>query len=160
MKNYLLVAVMMLGILTGLNAQVTTSSLTGSVVLAGGQVSPGATVKATHLPSGTVYSATTNENGLFNLTNMRVGGPYRVEITYVGQTPEVYDDIYLQLGQPFVLNAVLSDGTTTLDEVVITAGRPVAIEKTGAMTNVSLKQLQELPQTSRSIMEFTRLTPQ
>src|SRR5690606_7783940 len=109
------------------------------------------TVKAVHVPSGTIYSGTTNESGRFNLANMRVGGPYRVEITYVGQSPEVSEDIFLQLGQPFVLNTVFSGTGTTLDEVVITGSRTLKTDQTGSLTYVGLKQIQELPQNRRVI---------
>lgn len=160
MKKKLLFLLGLLVPIIFVQAQVTTSSMTGLVSQSDGQVTVGATVKAVHVPSGTVYSGTTNESGRFNLANMRVGGPYRVEITYVGQSPEVSEDIFLQLGQPFVLNTVFSGTGTTLDEVVITGGRSLNTDKTGALTNVGLKQIQELPQISRSITEFTRLTPQ
>src|SRR5690606_21338990 len=100
-----------------------------------------------------------NDAGRFNLSNMRVGGPYRIEVTYVGQDPVVYEDVYLQLGQPFVLNPVFGDAANVIDEVVVTRSGS-RVNKTGASTNVGLKQIQELPQVSRSITEFTRLTPQ
>ncbi|SKB39489.1 Carboxypeptidase regulatory-like domain-containing protein [Parapedobacter luteus] len=160
MKKSLLMTSLMLIVISFVHAQVTTSSMTGSVSQVGGQPTAGATVKATHVPSGTVYTGTSTESGRFNLANMRVGGPYRVEVTYVGQSPEIYEDIFLQLGQPYVLNAILSDASTTLDEVVITASGAINVNKTGAGTNVSTQQIENLPQISRSVTEFTRLTPQ
>src|SRR5690606_21236075 len=50
--------------------------------------------------------------------------------------------------------------TENIAEVVLTAARGTNVNKTGAATNVGLKQIQDLPQASRSITEFTRLTPQ
>src|SRR5690606_17344022 len=115
----------------------------------------------THMPSGTVYSANANAAGNFNLPNMRVGGPYRVEITYAGQAPQEYEDLYLELGQPFVLNPVVGETKTTdIAEVLITGAGRANVNKTGAATNVGQKQIQDLPQANRSITEFTRLTPQ
>ena len=143
-----------------IQAQVTTSSMSGVVTESTGHATAGATIKATHEPSGTTYSGSANVAGRFNLANMRVGGPYRVEVTYVGQDPLVYEDVYLELGQPFVLNPVFASNATTLEEVVVTGVNGISVNKTGAATRVGLKQIQELPQTSRSITEFTRLTPQ
>lgn len=142
-------------------AQVTTSNMTGIVTKTGGQATSGAVITATHLPSGTVYTGTANAAGNFNLANMRVGGPYRVEVTNAGQEPLVYEDVYMELGQPFVLNPVFGEvKTADIAEVVIAGVRNTNVNKTGAATNVGQRQIQELPQTNRSITEFTRLTPQ
>ncbi|KAF5276745.1 hypothetical protein FQR65_LT16223 [Abscondita terminalis] len=91
---------------------------------------------------------------------MRVGGPYRIEVTAPGKKPMVYEDVYLELGEPFVLNPVIEEKTNEIKEVVLAGSRSGNINKTGAATNIGLKQIQELPQSSRSITEFTRLTPQ
>ena len=66
---------------------VTTSALTGTVVNAEGQPIQGATVTATHLPSGTEYRATVTSSGRYNLPNLRVGGPYRIRATSIGYEP-------------------------------------------------------------------------
>lgn len=160
-KSVLIAAIAFCGYGT-LHAQVTTSSMQGVVTESTGQVNSGASITATHVPSGTVYSGTANSEGRFTLSNMRVGGPYRIEIASGGKEPVVYEDIYLELGQPFVLNPVVgqSDSTTNISEVVITGRAGVNTNKTGAATNVGQRQIQELPQSQRSITEFTRLTPQ
>ncbi|WP_398455699.1 carboxypeptidase regulatory-like domain-containing protein [Sphingobacterium thalpophilum] len=161
MKRSLLFFALVMASYGAVQAQVTTSSVTGIVKESNGSLTSGATIKATHVPSGTVYSGSSNAAGRFNLPAMRVGGPYRIEVTYVGQQPIVYEDVYLQLGEPFVLNPVFADNSTTLGEVVVTGyGNKLTTAKTGAATNVGLKQIQNLPQISRSITEFTRLTPQ
>ena len=46
-----------------LMGQVTTSSLNGKITETDGQSLPGATIIATHVPSGTVYGATANSQG-------------------------------------------------------------------------------------------------
>ena len=160
MKKSLLFFGLVLASYGTIQAQVTTSGMSGVVTESTGHATAGATIKATHEPSGTTYSGSANVAGRFNLANMRVGGPYRVEVTYVGQDPLVYEDVYLELGQPFVLNPVFASNATTLEEVVVTGVNSINVNKTGAATRVGLKQIQELPQTSRSITEFTRLTPQ
>ena len=156
MKKTLIVAILLAGFFTA-SAQVTTSSIQGVYANASG-----GTVKATHVPTGTVYSGTVNSSGSFTISNMRVGGPYTIEITKSGEKPMTYEDIFLELGQPFVLNANAKDGvkTTDIGEVIITGGAKTNANRTGAATNVGQKQIQELPQVTRSITEFTRLTPQ
>ncbi|MBD1422159.1 TonB-dependent receptor [Sphingobacterium chuzhouense] len=159
MKKSLLIFALALSSYGVIQAQVTTSSMQGVVTQSTGHATVGATIKATHVPSGTIYSGSANVAGRFNLANMRVGGPYRVEVTYVGQNPVVYEGIYLQLGQPFVLNPTFGENAMSLEEVTVT-GQVVRNQKTGASTSVGQKQLQELPQVNRSITEFMRLTPQ
>lgn len=52
-----------------------------------------------HEPSGTRYGTVTNVSGQFNLQGMRTGGPYKVEITYVGYQSAIYKGIQLSLGR-------------------------------------------------------------
>lgn len=149
------------GSIGAVNAQVTTSTLTGTVKDAKGTL-PGAGVKATHTPTGTVYSTTTSADGRFNIVNMRVGGPYTIEISYIGYQAEKVTDIYLKLGEPFVLNTSLNDNANQLTEVVVTGTKDANFngKRVGPSTNVSKEQLQNLPTLSRSLNDFTRLTPQ
>ncbi|SMG29170.1 TonB-dependent receptor [Sphingobacterium psychroaquaticum] len=160
MKKSLLFFALVLASYGTIQAQVTTSSMSGVVTQSTGHATAGATIKATHTPSGTVYSGSANVAGRFSLPNMRVGGPYRIEVSYVGQSPLIYEDVYLQLGQPFVLNPVFGDNATALDEVTVTALKKAQSLKTGAETFVSRKQIENLPTVSRGIQDFTRLTPQ
>ena len=90
--------------------QVTTSAMNGRVMDTNKELLPGATVIAIHQPSGTQYGTITSGEGYFNLTGMRAGGPYSVEVSFVGYSKETYSDITLFLGQTFVLNAVLKEG--------------------------------------------------
>lgn len=144
-------------------AQVTTSSLTGLIKDAAGEPSIGATVRATHTPSGTTYGAATNAEGRFIIQNMRIGGPYTVEISYAGYRTTTRTGLELALGQPYVLNVALTAESAQLQEVVVTANNPRSIlnsDKTGAITTIDRNALQRLPSISRSLNDFTRLTPQ
>lgn len=160
MKQHLLWLLLVVGIVFQAEAQVTTSSMTGLVQDESNTSVAGATVRVTHAPSGTNYSTLTNAAGRYNIANMRVGGPYVVEVSYVGKAPVTYENIYLQLGAPHVLNVVFVDGATLIDEVYVTARSASDVNKTGASTNVGTAQLENLPQVSRSLTEFMRLTPQ
>ena len=159
MKKSLLFFALVLASYGTIQAQVTTSSMTGVITQKSGQTTEGATIKAVHVPTGTVYSSSANAAGRFNLPNMRVGGPYKVEVTYVGQSPVVYENLYLQLGQPFILNPTVGDDATNLEEVLVT-GRALKNDKTGASTTIGKRQIESMPTLSRSLQDFTRLTPQ
>lgn len=156
MKKHLVLAIVLASLGT-MQAQVTTSSIQGVVTEVKG-ASSRVTIVATHLPSGTVYSGTVNNAGRFNIPNMRVGGPYRVEIQAEGKKPEIHEDIYLQLGEPFVIESN-STKETKIEGVRILAtnrGR----KKEGATTVIGKKQIENMPTLSRSLQDFTRLTPQ
>jgi hypothetical protein len=140
--------------------QVTTSGITGSVKDNNGQPLQGATITATHTPSGTSFTTLSGKNGVFNLPNLRVGGPYRVTATYVGLQPSTVDSITLLLGEPYNLNLSLSNYTQSLETVVVTGRGTRAADRTGASTNISNRQITTLPTITRSITDYTRLTPQ
>ena len=146
-------------VLTGFTvfSQVTTSGMNGVISAESGEKLPGATVLAVHEPSGTQYGTVTNAEGRFNLQGMRPGGPYKVNISFVGYATSSVTDVNLNLGDNFTLNSVLKESDIALGEIVISAAR--AVEKVGTKTNVSSRQIESLPTISRSINDFTRLSP-
>lgn len=157
---YFAIAVFLMTV-TAFSQGVTTSSMQGTVSDEAGESLFGANIVATHTPSGTVYGAISNEDGRFYLPNIRVGGPYSVKITYVGFQDRTFEGINLGLGQSYNLKAVLSEGME-LDEVVVTSQRGDLIDpdRTGPTVNLSREKIDALPTISRSINDFTRLTPQ
>lgn len=143
-----------------MQAQVTTSSITGFVKSDKGEALEGATVTAVHEPSGTKYTTLTKKDGNFTLPNTRIGGPFKLTVESVGFASQTIDDINLNLGQPYIADVTLSEKAGVLSEITIAAaGRPTTA-KTGASTVFSAKQIASLPSLSRSITDFTRLTPQ
>ncbi|KAA0989385.1 outer membrane beta-barrel protein [Dyadobacter aurulentus] len=145
-----------------LQAQVTTSAINGTITDATGEFLPGATVVAVHEPSGTQYGTVTTEAGRYSFPSVRVGGPYKVTVTFVGFSEQSKSNIFAELGTASNINIVLTEGGTQLQEVVITSGAGQVFngERTGAATSVNSEQLRTLPTVTRSISDFTRLTPQ
>jgi hypothetical protein len=133
--------------------------MTGVVKSGKGEPLVGATVVARHEPSGSAFTTITRNGGVFDLTNLPPGGPYTVNITYVGYSPFKRSDINIPLGEKFDLLAEVSDKEMT--QVTVTAaGRRIATEKTGASTNISNRLVQNMPNISRSLTNLTRVTPQ
>ncbi len=146
-----------------LMAQMTTSSLSGNITDTKGEALAGATVVAVHVPSGTQYATLCDASGNFRIQNMRVGGPYKVDVSFVGYSSSTYTDINLKLGETYVQNGQLTETTTSLQEIVVTAGLRNSIlssERSGTQTNVSGRDLVNMPTISRSIADFTKFTPQ
>ena len=140
----------------------TTSSISGKVNDKDNQSLPGASILAVHTPSGTRYTASTDGTGNFSISNMRVGGPYRVTVTFVGFSNSVFNDAYLQLGENKTFKVVLAEESNQLEEVVVKSARDNTFnsQRTGAQTVVNSDQIKSLPSLSRNISDFARLTPQ
>ena len=162
MKKFLLSTLVVVLTAFTLFAQVTTSSLSGTIRDSRESLI-GATIKATHQPTGTVYGSSSGLDGRFNIPNMRVGGPYLIDVTYVGYKSESFSNVMLKLGEPYVLNILLTVSGRELQEVVITAQNPNSVlnaNRTGATTNLGRAQIQNVPTISRSVNDLTKFTPQ
>ncbi len=147
-----------------LAAQVTTGSINGTVKDAKKTDLTGATVEVLHVPSGSVYRSVSGKNGIFNVPSLRIGGPYKVTISYVGFKSEEINEVYVQLGEASKINVVLSDGNTNLTEVVVAGaarkGSLISKDRKGTSTNINRRLIAALPTLSRSITDLTKLTPQ
>lgn len=146
----------------GVFAQVTTSSINGTVTSSVREALPGATIVAVHEPSGTMYGTTSRLDGSFTLPNLRTGGPYKITVSYIGYRSEELTDIRLGLSEERTLNFRLSDDQLALDEVVVVGAVDKVFNpgRTGATTNIDNQTIGNLPSISRSITDFTKLNPQ
>ncbi|MEO5907494.1 MAG: carboxypeptidase-like regulatory domain-containing protein, partial [Saprospiraceae bacterium] len=162
MKNLIfLLAWAFLPTVSNLNAQVTTSAMTGYVWDEAHQPLPGANVVATHLPSGTIYGVITRDDGGYTIPNMRIGGPYLVEISFVGYEKESRDDIYLKLGEKLRRDQTLRESLTELGEIEVVGSINSTInsDRTGAASFISNDQIRYMPTITRSAADLTRLNP-
>ena len=159
-RLYLLVALMAFIFSTAM-AQITTSSVSGKIT-ANGEDVIGATIKAVHQPSGTVYRAVTNMDGRYSIQGMRPGGPYVLEVTYVGYKNKQVKGISLSLGQNTVLNETLAEDAAQLEDVVVVADRNnnMRTDRAGATTSINADQIEAVPTVSRSMNDLLKLTPQ
>lgn len=159
MRSFLLLAVLLIA--TAIRAQVTTSSMSGKIT-AQNEPIVGATVVAIHEPSGTRYATVTNISGQYNLQAMRTGGPYKVEITYIGYQSAIYKGITLVLGENYGLSVALKESSELLDEVVVTASKEsnMKSDRAGAIMSANRDVISSTPTISRSISDIMRLSPQ
>lgn len=138
---------------------VTTGALSGKVVDQKGEGLPGATVVAVHTPSGTQYGTSTRADGRYVIPNARVGGPYKVTISFIGFEAQERNDVYISLGNTSDISATLQEGGTQLQEVQVVASSVMSSERTGASTNVNNRTIQSVPTISRGLRDFTKLNP-
>jgi len=142
------------------NAQVTTATMSGTILSADKKPLSGATVKIAFPEAGISKTTLTQSNGYFLVPNLRVGGPYKVTVSFVGYGEKTEDNIMLDLGQNTAVDFILEPAAGNLAAVTVT-GRSKIFDNqhTGASTNISSRQLRQLPTISRSADDFTRLTP-
>lgn len=159
MRFFFVLAAIMLATLV--NAQVTTSSISGMVTEQNKEPLVGATVKATHTPTGTVYFSTTQMNGKYSIVNARIGGPYLLEISYVGFNTESLSGINLVLGEDQIVNVVLKEDALALGEVLVVGEKNPVISgnRTGAQEIITREKMDLMPTINRSLSDFTKLTP-
>lgn len=142
-------------------AQETSGSLTGKVLDEKGEPLEGASIRLVHQPSGTAYTTTSTGKGYYNLPNLRVGGPYHIEVSYTGRAILTKDDLTITLGEPLALSWTLTPAGQ-LTDVVVKAARTASPRANtyGAGQNISRDQVRNMPTVSRSIPDMTRLVPQ
>lgn len=141
-------------------AQITTSAFSGTVRSASGEVLTGASVKLTHVPTGTVVTGSSGSNGRFFFPNLQPGGPYTVEVSYLGYATQTKSDVYLDLGETGRWDFGLMSSSQELKEVVVTGSRMRQQLSGGVGTSISAERMENLPTVGRNLTDFIRLTPQ
>ena len=140
-------------------SQVTTSSISGLIFNEEKEPLPGAIIKAIHEPSGTIYSTVSNTKGKYYIQDARPGGPYKIDISYIGYQRAVFTKIYLSLSETYSCNAILQS-SAILDEIIVTGtASKFAGEKTGASTRITSEDIRLLPNINRSLGSIVQLSP-
>jgi len=154
----------MLAIASGFktHAQETTSEIQGVITDEKSQPLQGATVKAVHTPTGTIYTTTSRKDGRYNLPNVRVGGPYDITVSFVGFKQDLQTGIMLLLGQEFNADFSLKADVSELKEIVVTTSRQNKIFNnghTGSQEIINRTQIERLPTVNRSLQDAAKLVP-
>lgn len=157
-KRILLVLATILAGVTAL-AQVTTSSMVGRVVDENDEPLAGTAVIAVHQPTGSQYYAVTNGDGRFFINGMHVGGPYKVEVSFLGMATVEYNDVVLKLGEAYEINPVMKS-VNELNAVTVVGEKPFNASITGAGSSFNLEQVEAMPTISRSVYDVVKFTPQ
>lgn len=151
----------LLGWMFSARAQETTGSYGGMVTDSSGGPLQGATVLAVHVPSGTRYTARTGVDGRYHLSNMRIGGPYMLMVSYTGMSSATQEDVQVGLGVAGVLDFRLTPKAIELAGVTVkAAARSSRMDRFGAGSNFSRESILRTPSISRSITDITKMVPQ
>lgn len=140
-------------------AQVTKSSISGTVKTNKGESMPGANVEVVHQPTGTKYFTNTDYTGNYSIPAIRPGGPYTVKVTFIGYKTSEVTEITAPLGSNVNVNVVIVDEMNTLEEVVVKSTRNTTFSKgrNGASQQFNTREINSVPVIgSRSISAVTK----
>lgn len=143
-------------------AQVVSSGLTGVVSDKGGKPVAGAAVTATHVPTGTTYSATTSAEGRYNFRGMLPGGPYNVGVTAAGFKADGRSEVNTVLGQNITEDFKLEVGSEviTLEKFTVAAGaNELDGSASGAGTLIGSDRIASKPTSERSLADMISAAP-
>jgi outer membrane receptor protein involved in Fe transport len=134
------------------------ATLRGVVTDPNGAVIAGATVRATQLATGTVRETTTNDEGLYVLSNL-APGEYDVRVEAQGFKVLTQTKVVLQVGQNLTLDYSMEVGGV---DVIIDspAGTPL-IDTTASKVDhvIDEREIADLPLNGRNFLELALLTP-
>jgi Carboxypeptidase regulatory-like domain/TonB dependent receptor-like, beta-barrel len=144
-------------------AQETTGTIRGDVVANGAGVAD-AQVTITHLPSGTTQRVTTDGTGTFNVSGLRVGGPFTVVVAAPGFDEVRVTDISITAGTPFRIPIDLTTASTQAgvegEEIVVTARSLRARETSnGPITSLNREDIEGVASVTRDIRDIARRDP-
>ncbi|HET9984665.1 MAG TPA: TonB-dependent receptor [Longimicrobiales bacterium] len=152
-----------LGAAPRLHAQgVTTSAVTGTVTSPEGQPLPGMQVVIRNMETGQQTGTLTQQNGLYYISGLQPGGPYRLSVEGIGYRTETRENLRLTLSQTARFDFTMASQAVALQALEVTAERNAVISKgrTGAATTVGDSAVHRLPTISGDFTDFTRLAPQ
>ncbi|HYU78800.1 MAG TPA: TonB-dependent receptor, partial [Vicinamibacterales bacterium] len=152
---FTLVAVMF-GIIPNAHAQVSTATLSGTVIDESKGVLPGANVTATDLATGRTYSAVTDARGEYRLVNM-APGLYKVHIELSGFATTEFPQVELLVGQSVSLPVSLK--VAALAETLTVSGEAPLINTRSSQVagNVDRRQMEDLPLQGRNWLQLATL---
>ncbi len=137
-------------------AQDTTGKIVGTVSAPDGAIA-GATVVVTDNQTGKARTVVANENGTFDVSQLEFG-TYTVKITANGYKTFVANDVKIDAGREYPLNALLEVGQVT-EQVTVTAGAEQINSSNGELsTTISTEQIRELPLNGRNPLALINLT--
>ena len=144
---------------TQAQAQVTTSSVRGSVQSETGNAIANALVQITNSDTGFSRVVATDGNGIFAVRNLSVTGAYDIEVTAESFQGERVEGVMLNLGDETQLSFVLNGGEF-VDEIIVVAQRQVVAELAiGPAASFGLDTLESAPTINRNITDVLRMDP-
>jgi hypothetical protein len=142
----------------GAGAQEFRATLTGQVTDPTGAVIPNAAIKATNTETGSIYTASTSNAGVYYIPYV-LPGVYRVEASASGFKTMVQENVTLLAGKYFGQNFTLQVGATA-EKIEVSAVPPMIETANGSGgTIIDEKTLQNVPVNGRQVYMLIGTTP-
>ncbi len=139
-------------------AQATTGVVRGTVSDSSGQPLAGATVTLRNLETNALRTLTTNQQGVYAATLLRVG-TYDVNSRAVGFRADKRDKVPVTLGETVEINFALAPQVVQLQELTVSAEPEPDVSQSASATRLGVEAVEGLPNNGRNIFNFTTLTP-
>lgn len=138
---------------------ITTSAINGFVTDKQGKPVAGATITVLHEPSGTRAGAVTRPNGQYNLSGLRVGGPYTVSVSAQDLAAEPQREIYLGLDQAQEVSFNLTTDVVKLDAFKVSDSRDTTFGsgRISSGTNFGNSDIANSATVRRNVQDIARL---
>ena len=149
--------VVMLALTTTTVAQEITGSIRGNVTDNAGNGIGGATVTITHGPTGRSRSTTTDGDGGFSVSGLRVGGPYSVRFDSDSHRSRSYDSVFVALAERTQLNTQLSGAA--MEEVVVFGEAVEATDASGLTSTFNLEFIEGTVAFNRDLKDIIKRNP-
>lgn len=139
-------------------AQVTTSSIVGTVADLSGAVVPGARVTVTDVDRNQSKTVTTGQSGEYRIDFLLTGN-YSVTVTATSFRTYVQRGLTLNAGAPVTLDVAMTAGEVA-EKVEVTSAAPLVNTVNAEVgTTVDKTQMTELPLVNRNAYQLLDLTP-
>jgi hypothetical protein len=141
-------------------AQTTQASISGVISDNQRQLLPGATVKVRNESTGFTTGTLTNALGEYIFKELPLGGPYSVNVTFIGYGEQKRTGYALNQGDAIKVNISMAESVQTLEVVeVVASGLKNKVENIGAATAVSARSITKLPVNGRNFTTLLDLSP-
>ena len=140
--KWLLLLVGTLTLLTATTASAQNGKIAGQVT----EASTGEPVPSVNVViEGTTQGATTDLDGFYTILNVRPG-TYDVRASFIGFTPQLVEDVRVNIDLTAEIDFQLQEATVGLEEMIVTAEKPIVQRDISAnVANLSAGEIENIP---------------
>jgi hypothetical protein len=141
-------------------SQAVNTGLSGRIINPQGEPVSGATVVVRNNETGFSTGAISNQTGFYNIQQIPLGANYTITVSFVGFVTQQLQNQAFNQGDQIRRDFRLEEGGVVLDEVAVVVDQQAeSIERLGAVTSVTVRDLETLPVPNRNFATLIDLSP-